>query len=294
MEIYSSKKLRIIRWFIFAFFAIIFAADLYFVKTNQLAFIDKPVMDFCVALRDDSLTIIAKSITFMANTLTMLGLCILLVILPTRIKLGFPLGIATGLAALCHVGAKYFIDRPRPDHSLWLINVSDPSFPSGHANVSVVFYLFLMILLARYFKINKNMGAAVLVIIVLPLMVVAICASRLYLGVHFASDVIGGICLGACLLIIFLTIYEALWPISFQFTNEQPGWGNIRKQRAWRQPQIQTKETEMIQFPKNRSPWKRPNTTKKKRQEEEVRRHSIEERERIRKERRERNQESHL
>ncbi|MDR2487683.1 MAG: phosphatase PAP2 family protein [Clostridiales Family XIII bacterium] len=286
MEIYRTQNRPVIRWIFLILFASIFAGDLVLVKLDGIGFLDSMVSDFCPLLHDEMLTMIAKGITFMANTTTLLALCILLILLPTRGTIGFPVGIATGIAALCHFGLKELIARPRPDAGQWLVNVTGYSFPSGHSNAALVFYLFLMLLLRRYLLLNKNTGASAFVCIVFPLLVVAIGASRLYLGVHYASDVIGGWSLGMCLLVILFTLYEIFWPHTLQFTEGDTSWGMLRKRRPWRHPQTQTKDTDMIQFPKNRTPWRRPNTTAKRREQEEQKRRDQEEKERVKRERR--------
>jgi hypothetical protein len=134
--------------------------------------------------------------------------------------------------------------------------------------------------------LNKRYGLAVLESLVFSLLILFIGASRVYLGVHYATDVIGGWSLGACLLILFLTIYEEVYPVQLQFTEYQPGWGAMRKRRGWKRPQAQTKEEDMINFPKNRSAWRRPNTTAHRREQEERKRREQEEKEQAKRERR--------
>lgn len=89
---------------------------------------------------------------------------------------------------------KSFIDRGRPDIVPQLVNEVSGSFPSGHAMMSAIIYLTLGTMIARLEDERKVrvfiMGAA----IALP---VAIGVSRVYLGVHWPTDVLGGWCLGA-------------------------------------------------------------------------------------------------
>ena len=84
--------------------------------------------------------------------------------------------------------------RPRPDVVPHLVEVSDLSFPSGHAMVSAVTYLTLGALVARTQRYRSTrifvMGAGVFLAVIVGL-------SRVYLGVHYPTDVFAGWCAGA-------------------------------------------------------------------------------------------------
>jgi undecaprenyl-diphosphatase len=213
-------------------------------------------------------TIIAKGVTFCANTSTIAGLCAILLILPTRTGFGIPLAVAAGVSAGCHHLIKEIVERARPDDVYHLVTVSGYSFPSGHANTGLVFYLFLMILLRRYLILHDYKGVAYLLTLFLPILVFVIGVSRIYLGVHYPSDILGGWLLGGALLIVFVTIYDAFYPIKYRITYAPPAWEAMKKKRAWRRPANAGKDAQMIEFPKNRSPWKRVTVSEKRKQGE--------------------------
>ncbi|RUM27083.1 phosphatase PAP2 family protein [Rhizobium vallis] len=89
---------------------------------------------------------------------------------------------------------KILVARPRPDIVPHLVEVSDLSFPSGHAMVSAVTYLTLGALVARTQRYRSTrifvMGAGVFLAVIVGL-------SRIYLGVHYPTDVLAGWCAGA-------------------------------------------------------------------------------------------------
>jgi undecaprenyl-diphosphatase len=94
---------------------------------------------------------------------------------------------------------KQVFQRSRPD-LLRLIEISGYSFPSGHSMSSISFYGFLIYLSLKYFKqwFKYSIVAA------LSLLVLAIGISRIYLGVHYASDVLGGFITGLGWLVLFI------------------------------------------------------------------------------------------
>lgn len=95
------------------------------------------------------------------------------------------------LSSLLNVGIKYRIHRNRPN-ILRLIDIGGYSFPSGHSMVSMSFYGFLIYLCCKNYKTKWKF----LIALLLAILIALIGLSRIYLGVHYASDVIGGFSLG--------------------------------------------------------------------------------------------------
>ena len=93
---------------------------------------------------------------------------------------------------------KQWIARPRPELVPHLAQVTDPSFPSGHAMVSAAVYLTLALMLAEGIERDGWRGTAGRAGVVgfFSLLVVLIGCSRVYLGVHWPSDVLAGWCFG--------------------------------------------------------------------------------------------------
>src|SRR5882672_1302831 len=89
---------------------------------------------------------------------------------------------------------KYIFDRPRPDLVLHNAQVFTSSFPSGHAAVSAVVYLTLGALLARE---APSIAVKIYVMAVAMFLVFLIGVSRIFLGLHYPTDVLAGWCIGS-------------------------------------------------------------------------------------------------
>jgi undecaprenyl-diphosphatase len=88
---------------------------------------------------------------------------------------------------------KLFFDRARPSVFEWGTHAASSSFPSGHAMSATVVYGTVAYLLAR---LQKHGWARAITLTLAVIMIVLICLTRLYLGVHYPSDVLGGIIFG--------------------------------------------------------------------------------------------------
>ncbi|MGH2106930.1 phosphatase PAP2 family protein [Aerococcus urinaeequi] len=102
---------------------------------------------------------------------------------------------------------KYIIQRPRPSYVSHLVDQGGYSFPSGHATGAVLAWGTLAFLTWYYFK-DKYPKMMPYLIGFTIFMVVAISASRLYLGVHYLSDIIAGWSIGATWLILCLNYFN--------------------------------------------------------------------------------------
>lgn len=107
---------------------------------------------------------------------------------------------AVGSGTLLSEGLKLGFARPRPDLVAHLAEVQSASFPSGHAMISAIAYLTLGVLLTRAHKQRRTKFLIMTYAILLTLM---IGMSRVYLGVHWPTDVLAGWALGAA--------WSALW-----------------------------------------------------------------------------------
>ena len=88
---------------------------------------------------------------------------------------------------------KLFFDRERPSVFEWGTHAASSSFPSGHAMSATVVYGTVAYLLAR---LQKHRWARAMTLTLAVILIALICSTRLYLGVHYPSDVLGGIIVG--------------------------------------------------------------------------------------------------
>jgi membrane-associated phospholipid phosphatase len=173
------------------------AAGMVLRRTGPTSLVDRPVEAFVAGHRQTWLTAVMRVVTD-------LGAAAVLVPLVLAAGLGWrwwhgswrPLALLAGAAAgawMVQVAVKQLVERPRPPTGLALSHATGFGFPSGHATDAAAVYGMLAVLLARpgrrATRVAAVAGAGGLVALV--------ALSRLYLGVHWLTDVVAGVGLGA-------------------------------------------------------------------------------------------------
>lgn len=182
---------------------IIFFVLCYLINKNDILVIDKLVYNFiCDNIMSEDLTPFVKVITHLGGVLFTIIIGIMIFIFGKNIRYFVTFDIV-GVTILNQV-VKHIMRRDRPD-VLRLVNESGYSFPSGHSMVSMALYGIIIFLI---YKNVKNKYLKITFITLLSLLIVLIGLSRVYVGVHYVSDVLGGFILGLVYLIIYIGLYN--------------------------------------------------------------------------------------
>jgi membrane-associated phospholipid phosphatase len=158
---------------------------------HELTHFDSVIGQWFFALRAGLLTAIMRGITALGSPVTIIGLMIIITVLGLHFRkrleiMTYNIAVigAFGLSELL----KRTFHRPRPPLP-WLASATGFSFPSGHSLVSLTVYGFLAYLVYKNIKRPWLRNLLVVILLFLPIF---IGISRIYLGVHFPSDVLAG------------------------------------------------------------------------------------------------------
>ena len=170
--------------------------------------IDLAVLEFMVSIRNDFLNAVVAAITHCGDTVTIVALCAILVILPTRKKYGFPLTLAALSGLAIYKPMKHIFLRARPDVMYHIVEQGGYSFPSGHTTSSIIVYGLLLYLIRKHCKNEtlKNVlsGVCIFLACLIP-------PSRLYVGVHWTTDVLCGIFIAFGVVTLVIAILERIY-----------------------------------------------------------------------------------
>ena len=157
-------------------------------------------------LISDFTTPIAKFITNFGGTIFLLVLTITLFILIKNKKIGFSIFLNLVIITMLNQLLKRILQRPRPTE-FRIIEETGYSFPSGHSMISMAFYGYLIYLIYKYVQ---NKYVKWIFIIILSILICSIGISRIYLGVHYTSDVLGGFFISISYLVIYISLVNRL------------------------------------------------------------------------------------
>lgn len=195
-----NKKLNIVVPIICIIFFIIIAT---FISIKDNLLIDELGYNFVSSYISEIRTPIVRFITNLGSAKILIPVCSIIMIIFVsfkRNKDAIFLGLCLFLQTLINITIKNIFRRARPS-VLVLIKQGGYSFPSGHTMASVSFYGYLIYLV---YKEIKNKYIKWTLIILLSVLIFLIGSSRIYLGVHYTSDVLAGFFISIAYLIIFI------------------------------------------------------------------------------------------
>ncbi|RAU82343.1 phosphatase PAP2 family protein [Pontibacter arcticus] len=166
--------------------------------------LDEAAFAFAASLESPAMNSFIRFITFFASQQFLIPAALLLIgyFLFVRKHRWYTLKVpvvALGSITL-NVVLKYFFDRPRP--LMPLVHASGLSFPSGHSMVAASFYGLIIYLVWKHVKPAE---LRYLLVLLLVMFVAVIGFSRIYLRVHYATDVLAGFSAG------FLWVVLGIW-----------------------------------------------------------------------------------
>ena len=179
-------------------------------KSSVLAQFDTTISEFIVSFRSPALTKYFVIVTDIGDVygylVVFLGCSFLFYFIFKSLKYVGQLTLVMALALSSNVILKQIINRARPDLE-HLVTVETLSYPSGHAMTAMAFYGFLIYLLYR-FKINSFLKFGISALLVVLILSIGI--SRIYLGVHYPSDIAGGFIAGFIWVVFCALIFNVL------------------------------------------------------------------------------------
>ena len=159
-------------------------------------------------LISDFVTPIAKFITNFGGAIFLSIATVMLFLLIKNKKIGLSIISNIVIITVLNQLLKRILQRPRPTE-FRIVEETGYSFPSGHSMVSMAFYGYLIYLIYRYIK-NKYVKWTLITI--LSILICLIGISRIYLGVHYTSDVLGGFLLSISYLVVYISSIKKLLP----------------------------------------------------------------------------------
>lgn len=197
-----NKIKKISKWIVCGIGILIFATIVVMLLTNNVTSLDNSIYNIIISSKSDVMTMFMTVITMMCNTEFIIVATLLLVLLIKNKKIGGMIASNVVLCSVINTIIKHIFLRPRPV-GIKLIEQGGYSFPSGHSMMAVAFYGLLIYIIwnTKWKNVWKIFTTTLLVILILLIGI-----SRIYVGVHFASDVIAGLSISLSYLIIFIEL----------------------------------------------------------------------------------------
>jgi undecaprenyl-diphosphatase len=191
--------------YLFIFLFIAFGLLGYDVKVDYLASFDKNIITFANSIRSEYLTKFLKVITSIGSwnqVVIILGIILIYLLWKKHYYFGLFIVLVNALSPVLNSFLKNIFQRPRPNINPYFLYKSF-SFPSGHATSAIVLFSTLCFLI---YHLHSNKFKPFVFFSIL--MVGLIGFSRVYLGVHFPTDVLGGFLIGSMWLMLTIFLFN--------------------------------------------------------------------------------------
>lgn len=194
------KKLKWIVLFICLIMVIAITEDVF---SKEIMNLDKIGYELISKyLITDGVTPIAKTVTRLGGAIVLITCTLFSIFFVKNKKIGLCISLNLLISTGLNLVLKNLVQRPRPIEYR-LIDETGYSFPSGHSMVSTAFYGFIIYLI---YNNVKNKKIRLTLITLLSVLILTIGTSRIYLGVHYTSDVIAGFLISISYLVIYISI----------------------------------------------------------------------------------------
>lgn len=169
------------------------------VLTKHTAFLDDWASNFALSIRSDELNDFMVILTNISSAYSLIAISLLLLFILKNKREPFLIILNLTSVFIFSQIVKLIIHRPRPIGDA-LVEHIGYSYPSGHSMVSLAYFGFIAY---KIYKNTKNKTLKYFSLISISVLIVVIGFSRIYLGVHYLSDVLGGFFLAIPYLVIF-------------------------------------------------------------------------------------------
>ncbi len=215
---YTVRELSlrlILVWIVCILFTGFFAFIARAIRIETISSFDEPIIDFIQGAEAPWLTTIMRMFTDIGSTtaVIILGVITLGILLLKKYHTQAILFVvALAGTGILNQTLKFIFKRDRPDLNR-LIDIGGYSFPSGHTMIAFSLYTIIAYIIWRNLK---NTWSRVGIMLLAVFMIVMIAVSRIYLGVHFPSDIVGGFLASSVFLFVIITMYQ-------RFQRQKPG-----------------------------------------------------------------------
>lgn len=188
--------------------AIVFVSLLEDVLEGDLIRIDSAAYALIVErLRADWLTPVMEAVSALATPVSLVVFLLVIVAFAPGKRPGACAAVNLVLVFALNQALKFAIQRPRPD-GFQLAVEQGFSFPSGHSMVAMAFFGLLAWMVWRY---EPDRATRIGCVVAFGAIIVLVGVSRIYLGVHYASDVIAGFCVSLAWLAVYTRVAAPLF-----------------------------------------------------------------------------------